>query len=135
VIHVAIVGGGIAGIAAALRVFERAPSATVTLLEAGTRLGGTIATERRDGFVVDLGPDSFITEKPWALALCDRLGIAGDLVGTREGDRRTHVALGDRLHSLPDGFLMLAPTAVAPLLRSRLFTWRASSAWRSTSSC
>ena len=49
-IHVAIVGGGIAGIAAALRVRERSPSATVTLLEAGTRLGGTIATERRDGF-------------------------------------------------------------------------------------
>jgi oxygen-dependent protoporphyrinogen oxidase len=124
VTRVAIVGGGIAGIAAALRVVERAPTATVTLLEAGTRLGGIIGTERRDGFVVDLGPDSFITEKPWALALCDRLGIAGDLVGTREGDRRTHVALGDRLHSLPDGFLMLAPTALAPLVQSPLFTWR-----------
>jgi oxygen-dependent protoporphyrinogen oxidase len=121
--RVAIVGGGIAGIAAALRVIERAPSATVTLLEGGTRLGGTIATERRDGFVVDLGPDSFITEKPWALALCDRLGLAGDLIGTREGDRRTHVALGDRLHSLPDGFLMLAPTSVGPFVQSSLFTW------------
>ena len=122
--HIAIVGGGIAGMAAALRVVERAPSASVTLLEAGARLGGTIATERRDGFVVELGPESFITEKPWALALCDRLGLAGDLIGTREGDRRTHVALGDRLHALPDGFFMLAPTSLVPLLQSPLFTWR-----------
>jgi oxygen-dependent protoporphyrinogen oxidase len=123
--NVAIVGGGIAGIAAALRVVERAPSATVTLLEAGGRLGGTIATERRDGFVVDIGPDSFITEKPWALALCDRMGLTNDLVGTREGDRRTHVAFGDHLHPLPDGFLMLAPTSLAPLARSGLFSWAA----------
>lgn len=120
--RIAIVGGGIAGLAAALRVITKAPDARLTLLEAEARLGGTIATVREQGFTVETGPDSFITEKPWALALCDRLGLSGDLVGTREGDRRTHVARGERLHALPEGFLLLAPTALGPLVRSSLFS-------------
>jgi oxygen-dependent protoporphyrinogen oxidase len=118
--HVAIVGGGITGIAAALRVIER--GGTVDLLEAGPRLGGTIATVRHDGFVIETGPDSFITDKPWALALCERMGLGGDLVPTRETDRRTYVARGDRLCPLPDGFLLLAPTSLWPLVRSPLFS-------------
>jgi len=120
--RIAIVGGGIAGLAAALRVTAKVPEARLTLLEAEPRLGGTIATVREQGFVVETGPDSFITDKPWALALCDRLGLSGDLVGTRDGDRRTHVARGERLHALPDGFLLLAPTALGPLVRSSLFS-------------
>jgi oxygen-dependent protoporphyrinogen oxidase len=122
VTRVAIVGGGIAGLAAALRVVERAPDARLTLLEAGTRLGGTISTIHTQGFTIETGPDSFITDKPWALALCERLGLAGDLVGTRDGDRRTHVARGDRLYPLPEGFLLLAPTSLGPLARSSLFS-------------
>ncbi len=118
--RVAIVGGGITGIAAALRVIAR--GGTVDLLEAGPRLGGTIATVRRDGFVIETGPDSFITDKPWALALCERMGLAGDLVPTHETDRRTYVARGDRLCPLPDGFLLLAPTSLWPLVRSPLFS-------------
>jgi oxygen-dependent protoporphyrinogen oxidase len=119
--RVAVVGGGITGLAAALRVIER--GATVELLEAGARLGGTIHTIRRDGFVLETGPDSFITDKPWALDLCERMGLAADLVPTRETDRRTYVARGDRLHPLPDGFLLLAPTSLGPLVRSPLFSW------------
>jgi oxygen-dependent protoporphyrinogen oxidase len=118
--RVAIVGGGITGLAAALRVLER--GGTVDLFEAGPRLGGTIATVRHDGFVIETGPDSFITDKPWALALCERMGIAADLVPTRETDRRTYVAQGDRLRPLPDGFLLLAPTSLWPLVRSPLFS-------------
>jgi len=118
--RVAVVGGGIAGIAAALRVVER--GASVDLLEAGPRLGGIIETVRRDGFTVETGPDSFITDKPWALALCERMGLASDLVPTRAGDRRTHVARGDHLYPLPDGFLLLAPTSLWPLVRSPLFS-------------
>jgi protoporphyrinogen/coproporphyrinogen III oxidase len=118
--RVAVVGGGIAGIAAALRVVER--GASVDLFEAGSRLGGIIETVRHEGFTVETGPDSFITDKPWALALCERMGLASDLVPTREGDRRTHVARGDRLYPLPDGFLLLAPTSLWPLVRSPLFS-------------
>lgn len=125
-VRIAVVGGGITGLAAAHRLLElsaqrRVPVA-LTLCEAGPRLGGTIATERRDGYLIEAGPDAFLTEKPWALDLCTRLGLA--LVGTRPTDRRTFVVRGGRLHPLPDGFALLAPTRARPLLRSGLFSWR-----------
>ena len=123
-----VVGGGIAGLAAAHRAVEyaraRGRPLTLTLLEAAPRLGGTIQTERQDGFVVECGPDSFLSEKPWALALCRRLGVEGRLVGTNDRMRRSFVVFGGRLHPLPDGFQLLAPTRFGPFLRSRLFSWQ-----------
>ena len=122
-----VVGGGITGLAAAHRAVElageRGLSLDITLLEAGDRLGGTIATERRDGFLVECGPDSFLSEKPWALALCRRLGLEDRLVRTDDRFRRTFVVWGGALHPLPEGFQLLAPTRLGPLLASRLFTW------------
>ena len=122
-----VVGGGITGLAAAHRAVElaaeRGLSLDLTLLEAGDRLGGTIATERRDGFLVECGPDSFLSEKPWALALCRRLGLEDRLVRTDDRFRRTFVVWGGALHPLPEGFQLLAPTRLGPLLASRLFTW------------
>src|SRR5262249_48384028 len=80
-------GGGIAGLAAAYRLIElrkdNALDLEVTLLESSPRLGGVIATERIGDFLVEGGPDSFITEKPWALRLCERLGLASRLVSTQ----------------------------------------------------
>ena len=102
---------------------ERACSLDLTLLEAGDRLGGIIQTERRDGFLVEGGPDSFLSEKPWALALCRRLGIEDRLVRTDDRFRRTFVVWGSRLHPLPEGFQLLAPTRFGPFLASRLFSW------------
>ena len=125
--RVVIVGGGIAGLAAAHRVIEwsreRSRAVDLTLFEAADRLGGTIQTERRDGFLVECGPDSFLSEKPWALALCRRLGVEARLVRTDDRFRRTFVAFGGRLHPLPDGFQLLAPTRLGPLLASTLFSW------------
>jgi oxygen-dependent protoporphyrinogen oxidase len=125
--HVAVVGGGIAGLAAAHRLVELSGEqqrpVRVTLLEAGRRLGGSIATERVDGFVIEAGPDSFISEKPWALKLCERIGFTPRLVRTRDEFRRTFVVHNGALHALPDGFLLLAPTRFWPLITSRLFTW------------
>ena len=125
---VAIVGGGIAGLAAALRlvegVRERGAAVDVLLVEAAGRLGGTIATEETGGFVVEGGPDSIITEKPWAVDLCERIGFARELVGTRDADRRTYVVRRGRLEPLPEGFLLLAPTSLWPLVGSPLFSWR-----------
>src|SRR5580765_6545806 len=91
-----VIGGGIAGLTAAHRAEERARGRgqrlELTVLEAGDRLGGIIQTERRDGFLVECGPDSFISEKPWALALCRRLGIEDRLIGTDNRFRRVFVA-------------------------------------------
>jgi oxygen-dependent protoporphyrinogen oxidase len=93
------------------------------VLEVRDRLGGTIETERVDGCVVEAGPDSFISEKPWALALCRRLGLEDRLVRTDDRYRRTFVWYGGRLHPLPAGFQLLAPTRIRPFLASRLFSW------------
>src|SRR5436309_125459 len=118
---VAVVGGGVAGLAAAHRLVERG-ARDVVLLEASDRLGGSIATERRGGFTIEAGADSFLTEKPWAAELCRRLGVP--LVGTREGERRTYVVHDGRIEPLPEGFLLLAPTDLRALAASPLFSWR-----------
>jgi len=125
--HVAVIGGGIAGLAVAHRLTElsreRQHPLRVTLVEAKPHLGGSIGTERVDGFVIESGPDSFISEKPWALRLCERIGFTSRLVGTRDEFRRTYVVHDGRLHPLPDGFLLLAPTRFWPLVTTGLFTW------------
>jgi len=126
-VRLAIIGGGISGLAAAHRAVElsreRGLALDLTLLEGADRLGGTIQSERRDGFLVEGGPDSFISEKPWALALCRRLGIEDRLVRTDDRYRSAFVAHGGRLHALPDGFQLMAPTRLAPLMTSPLFSW------------
>lgn len=122
-----VVGGGIAGLAAAHRLVElggqRGTALDLALVEARPRLGGVIATERVDGFLIEAGPDSFLTEKPWGVALCDRLGLTPTLIGPRPEHRRTFVVHAGRLHELPDGFHLLAPTRLWPVVWSRLFSW------------
>jgi oxygen-dependent protoporphyrinogen oxidase len=125
--RVAVVGGGIAGLAAAHRLIELAREGgrriDVRLYEASERLGGTICTEHIDGFIIESGPDSFLSEKPAALRLCERLGMTDRLIGTREEFRRTYVVHRGRLHPLPEGFLLLAPTRFWPLFTTSLFSW------------
>jgi oxygen-dependent protoporphyrinogen oxidase len=126
-VRLIVVGGGLSGLAAAHRAVElareRGRPLELTLLEGADRLGGTIQTERRDGFLVECGPDSFLSEKPWALALCRRLGVQDRLIGTDDRFRRVFVVFRGRLHPLPDGFQLLAPTRLGPLLASSLFSW------------
>ena len=122
-----MVGGGITGLAAAHRAVEvareRGIALELTLVEARERLGGTIATERAGGFLVEAGPDSFLSEKPWALALCRRLGLEDRLARTDDRYRKVFVWRAGRLHPLPDGWELLAPTRLAPFLTSGLFSW------------
>jgi protoporphyrinogen/coproporphyrinogen III oxidase len=127
VMRLVVVGAGISGLAVAHRAVERAREQgrplELTVLEGADRVGGTIQTEHRDGFLVEGGPDSFLSEKPWALALCRRLGVEDRLIRTDDSRRRTFVVWDGRLHPLPEGFQLLAPTRLAPLLASRLFSW------------
>jgi oxygen-dependent protoporphyrinogen oxidase len=126
-VKLVVVGGGITGLAAAHRALElareRAIALELTLVEARERLGGLIATERAGGFLVEAGPDSFLSEKPWALALCRRLGVENRLVRTDDRFRKVFVWRAGRLHPLPDGFQLLAPTKLGPFIGSRLFSW------------
>ena len=125
---VAVIGAGITGLAAAHRLREEAARREmplhVTLLEADTRLGGSIHTLREQGFLLETGVDSFISEKPWGLALARRLGLESELIGTQEQFRKTYVVRAGRLEEIPPGFLLLAPTRVGPVLKSRIFSLR-----------
>jgi oxygen-dependent protoporphyrinogen oxidase len=125
-VKLVVVGGGITGLAAAHRATEvareRGIMLDLTLIESRERLGGSIASERVDGFLVEAGPDSFLSEKPWALALCRRLGVEDRLVRTDDRFRKVFVWHRGRLHPLPDGFQLLAPTALLPFATSSLFS-------------
>jgi oxygen-dependent protoporphyrinogen oxidase len=118
--HVVIIGGGISGLAAAHRLGEQ--EVNVTLLEASARLGGTIQTEHRDGFLLERGPDSFISEKPPALALAKRLGLESRLVQTNEQFRRSFIVRDGRLRAVPEGFQLLAPSRLWPFITSDIFS-------------
>jgi len=125
--RIVIVGGGIAGLATAHRLFElnreKSLGLEVTLLEASPRLGGSIATECVDDFIVEAGPDSFITEKPWALRLCERLGLTPRLVSTQSAYQKIYIVHDGKLVLLPEGFFLLAPTRLWPFLHTPLFSW------------
>jgi len=121
---VVVIGGGIAGLSAAHRLVEsKRPGLEVTLLEGSDRFGGTIHTIERDGCLVELGPDSFLSTKPWLSDLAGRLGVADRIIPTASTHRRSHVVHRGRLHSLPDGFLMMAPTRLWPMVTTSLFSW------------
>ncbi len=116
------------GLAAAHRLIERRSEnrlpLEVILLEAQSRLGGSIETTWRDGFLLEGGPDAFITQKPWAMALCRRMGIADQVMPTNEKYRRAFIVRKRKLHPIPEGFMMLAPTRMWPFAFSGLFSWR-----------
>jgi oxygen-dependent protoporphyrinogen oxidase len=126
--RVVIIGGGIAGLAAAHRIVELKNESRlnidVALLEASARLGGTIATERTGEFLLEAGPDSFITEKPWALSLCERIGLASRLVSTQAAYQKIYVVHNGKLEALPEGFFLLAPTRLWPFFRTSIFSWK-----------
>jgi len=125
--RVIVVGGGIAGLAAAHRLSELAQKNSlgleILLLEATGRLGGPIATERVGDFLVEAGPDSFISEKPAALRLCERLGLTSRLLSTQTEYQKIHVVHRGKLEPLPEGFFLLAPTRLWPFVQTPLFSW------------
>jgi oxygen-dependent protoporphyrinogen oxidase len=123
--RIAIVGGGISGLAAAFALEERRRSGEAleyALYEASPRFGGVLATEEVEGCLVEAGPDSFLTEKPWAADLCRRLGIEDQLIGSNDSDRKTYILLKGKLTPLPDGLMFMVPTRLAPALLSTLFS-------------
>lgn len=122
-----IIGGGVSGLAAAHRLAElRADEAQIeiVLLEASARVGGTVRTIERDGFLIECGPDAFISEKPEALALARRIGLGGQIIETNEARRRSFVVRAGRLHPTPEGFQLLAPSLLRPFIASDIFSWR-----------
>ena len=123
--RVAIIGGGISGLAAAFALEERrqaGESVSYVLYEAGPRFGGVLVTEPADDFLVEAGPDSFLTEKPWAADLCRRIGLGDQLIGSNDAGRKTYILVKGKLVPMPDGLMFMVPTRIAPALVSPLFS-------------
>jgi protoporphyrinogen/coproporphyrinogen III oxidase len=123
---VAIVGGGITGLAAAFHLEERAKAGGLPLacrlIERETRFGGKILTERVDGFIIEGGPDSFISMKPWGIELCRHLGLADHLTGTNPDQKQIYLFRKGRLVKLPEGVMTLVPTRLWPFVKSPLIS-------------
>jgi oxygen-dependent protoporphyrinogen oxidase len=125
--RIAIIGGGIAGLAAAYELEKaRQAGAAVeyTLYEERARLGGSLASEIVGGAVLERGPDSFLTEKPAAAELCRELGLGGELIPSNDAARKTYIVTRNRLTALPDGLMFLVPTKLVPTALTRLFSMR-----------
>lgn len=124
--RVVVVGGGVSGLAAAHRLVELGAQTEnrpeVILLEASGRTGGVIRTSRRDGFLLEGGPDSFISEKPAAVELAKRLGIDSRLVETNPARRRSFIVRKGRLRAVPEGFQLLAPSRFWPFVTTGIFS-------------
>lgn len=123
-LRMAVIGGGISGLAAAHRLKELDPKAEVTVFEASDRLGGVLRTEEAEGFLIDHGPDQFITDVPWAIDLCRRLGLGDELLRTNQAKRRAFVVQRGKLHPVPEGFMLMSPRKLGPILRTRLLSPR-----------
>ena len=124
--RIAIIGGGIAGLTAAFYL-EKARSAGAdlqwTLFEKSGRLGGVIQTERSDGFVIEAGPDSFLSAKPDGASLCQELGIGDQVISSNDADRKTYILVKGRLVPIPQGLEFMVPTRAWPMATTPLFSF------------
>jgi len=114
--RLAVVGGGISGLALAWEALNRDPELEVRVFEGRSRPGGAIETRREDGLVLEGGPDSMITDKPAGVQICRDLGLGDRLQPTNEDDRRAMVVRNGRLVPIPEGFRLLAPTRLLPFV-------------------
>jgi oxygen-dependent protoporphyrinogen oxidase len=123
--RLAIVGGGTAGLSAAYSLQKRKSAGTpieFLLYEASQQLGGVIRTERIDDCVIEAGPDSFLTEKPWAADLCRELGLGDQLISSNDAERKTYMLVKGRLVPIPDGLMFMVPTKLLPTFLSPMFS-------------
>src|SRR5580658_400438 len=125
--RIAIIGGGISGLTAAHTLEQKRQSGTpvgYVLFESSPRLGGVVLTELVDGCLVEGGPDSFLTEKPWAAELCSKIELGDQLIGSNDSERKTYILARGKLVGMPDGLMFMVPTKIMPTVWSPLFSLR-----------
>jgi oxygen-dependent protoporphyrinogen oxidase len=124
--RIAIVGAGISGLSAALALENaraRGADLDYVLFESAPHVGGSLLSEHIEGCLVEAGPDSFLSEKPWAAVLCRELGMGGQLIGSNDHLRKTYIVVRNRLIAMPDGLQFMVPTRILPTALSPLFSW------------
>jgi len=123
--RIAIIGGGISGLSAAYTLEKNRREGVdveYSLYESADRLGGVLVTDRVDGCIIEAGPDSFLTEKPWASNLCSEIGLGDQLIGSNDTDRKTYILVRGKLIEMPDGLMFMVPTKILPTVLSPLFS-------------
>jgi oxygen-dependent protoporphyrinogen oxidase len=131
-IRIAILGGGISGLAAAYELElarRKNPDLDWHLYEATDRLGGIVETTQHDGYTLEGGPDAWVTDKPWARDLAIELGLQPDLIESNDATRKTYICIDGNLVAMPDRMRMMVPEDLATLHTSPLFTPSAKAAY------
>src|SRR3989442_15249791 len=105
--HIVIIGGGIFGLATPFHLQQQLTTAEISVLEAGPRLGGTIWTERAEGFQFEVGANGFLDTKPSTLELCRKLGLDQELIPASDAAQRRFLFLNERLERLPESLWSL----------------------------
>jgi oxygen-dependent protoporphyrinogen oxidase len=130
--RVAVIGGGVAGLTAAYelaRLARDGDEVQAVLFEASTRLGGIVETVREGGFVIECGPDAWVTEKTWALELANELGLGDEVMVSNDATRKTYVLIDKKLQAMPDGMRMMVPGDLDALDASQIFSQDAKKAY------
>ncbi|HVT28892.1 MAG TPA: protoporphyrinogen oxidase [Lacipirellulaceae bacterium] len=122
--RIAVIGGGISGLAAAYELANSRSPVEVVLLEAGKRLGGVLETVQQDGFLIESAADNFLTKPTAAVELCQRVGLEESLIVPDTMRRKAFVVHNGTLQPIPAGFLVMAPSRIGPMLSTRLLTVR-----------
>lgn len=124
---VIIIGGGIAGLAAAVHLKSGAKvhekTVDVQILEKSNRIGGKIISERVDNCLIEGGPDSFLPEKVWSVNLARHLGLDSEFLPSNDEFKGTYIYSQNMLHPLPEGIMLMVPTMFWPLVKSKLISW------------
>lgn len=119
----AVLGGGISGLTAAYRLTQLVPHASIEVFEASSKLGGVLSTHRDGEYLIEHGADSFLKKLPWAVELCEELGLGEELLPTNPRGRRALVVRDGRLYPVPEGFVILQPHRMLPMLCTPLLSW------------
>lgn len=122
--RVAIIGAGITGLSAAYYLQKQRPDLRISVLEASPRAGGILQTICQNGFLIERGPDMFITREPEALELCEEIGFADQLIKTNTTNRGAYLIHRGKLEKMPSGWTMMTPTNLWSIARTRLLSKR-----------
>ncbi|MEW4487668.1 protoporphyrinogen oxidase [Thalassoglobus sp. JC818] len=124
--EIAIIGAGISGLATAYRLIElsqeKSQPVKLTLFDAAERIGGAFGTEQIGDYRIERGADSFVTNKPWGVRLCERLGIQDELISTNSEFRRSLILRRGKPIETPAGFQLLGPAELWPMIKSPLLS-------------